>query len=224
MILLLVAHIGAALRHRFVLHDGIMSRMAPKTPDGRWAAGVVPLSAAVVIIVAGLIAHGLSGKDSVPLAAGDSRVSFTFTVQDQSARASFAESTVELSLDADNPASSSLHARVNTASVTAGNSQVDSTLVGGDWFDVENHPQASFTSSALVPVGENSYRVSGTLTIRGIARDLTFPLNLAEAENRRMASGSFTLDRLDFDLGRSSQADDDTVAYPVEVEFEFEVR
>lgn len=224
LILLLVAHIGASLRHQIILHDGVMNRMSPKTPDGKWAVGIVPLTSAIVFIVVGLIGFGYSGGNSKPLGAGESRVHFTFTVQNQESQGSFSESAVELLLDRNNPANSSLNATVNTATVTTGTSQIDATLLGNDWFDVKNHPQASFTSRELVAVGEDRYSASGTLRIKGIARDLIFPMDLVYVEKESKATGSFTINRLDFELGSASQPDEETVGYQIEVGFEFEVK
>ena len=224
LILLLAAHIGAALRHKLVLHDDVMDRMSPKTPDGKWATGIIPLTSAIVLIVVVFIAYGYSGIKPLPLSAGNSRVHFVFTVQNQSVEGLFPESTVNLLLDMENPAANTLDATVSTVTVTAGDTQIDSTLIGSDWFDVANHPQARFASRKLVPVNEGSFSVTGTLQIRGVSRELTFPLKLAHGENKSIASGNFTIDRLDFDLGKNSQPDDETVGYQVVVRFEFELQ
>ena len=224
LMLLLVAHIGASLRHRFVLHDEVMARMSPKAADGRWIAGARSTFVAILFIIGGLVMYGYSGRDSVPLGAGNSKVRFGFTVQNQALEGSFGESTVEMLIDPDNPAANRLHATVNTAAVATGNSQVDSTLMGEDWFDPDNHPRAIFDSRELVRSDENSYSASGTLRIKGIARKLSFPVTLTYSDDKQVASGSFTVNRLDFNLGRDSQPDDETVAYPVTVKFEFEVR
>ena len=224
MILLLVAHIGAALRHQFVLRDGVMNRMSPKTSDGIWTPGIVPLVGSILFIIVGLIVYGYSGGNSVPVGAGKSRVQFTFTLQNVATQGLFPESTVELLLDSDNPAANTLNATINTATVTAGDSQIDLALLGSDWFDVENHPQASFKSKQLVSVSENSFSASGTLQIKAIARDLTFPVQLTFEENKRVARGSFKVNRLDFELGNDSQPDEDTAGFQVVVEFEFEVQ
>lgn len=224
LMLLLLAHIGAALRHRYVLHDEVMQRMSPRTADGRWIAGTRNTFGAILLVVGGLVVYGYGKSDSVPLGAGSSQVGFEFEVQNQAQQGSFGESIVEMLIDPDNPAANRLQATVNTATVTSGNSQIDSTLVGSDWFDTDNHPRAIFESRELVANGENSYSVSGTMRIRGIARELSFPLNLAGRDDRRVASGSFTVNRLDFNLGSDSQPDDDTVGYLVTIKFEFEIR
>lgn len=221
---LLFAHIGATLRHQFILRDDVAKRMSPRLPGGGWAAGVVPLTGVVVIVVAALIAFGYSGSGSAPLGAGESRVDFTFTLQNEETQGSFSESSVELLLDTNNPAGSSLNATVNTATVTTGTGQIDSTLLREDWFDVEAHPQASFTSREMTAAGENIYSVYGTLRIKGIAKDIEFPMELVSVENKRIATGSFAIDRLDFELGRDSQPEEDSLGYQVVVSFEFEVQ
>ena len=116
-----------------------------------------------------------------------------------------------------------MRARVNTASVASGNSQIDSTLVGSDWFDVKNHPEASFESTAVLPDGEDRFQVSGNLQIRGITHELEFPLQLVTEDTRRMATGSFVIRRLDYGLGADSQPDDETVDLNVTVKFSFEL-
>lgn len=224
LILLLLAHIGAALRHRIQLRDGVMERMSPKTQDGAWVSGFRRLTVSVVLVTVALIGYGYSGGSSAPLGAGKSQVGFKFEVQGNASEGQFSESSVDLLLDADNPAGSKLQATVNTATATTGNSQVDSTLRGSDWFDSEKHPQASFESTSLVTSGENSYSVSGILQIKGVSRELVFPLVLSNEQDRRFASGQFTVNRLDFNLGADSQPGDGTVAFSVEISFKFEIQ
>ena len=224
LILLLLAHIGAALRHRFQLRDGVMERMSPKAKHGAWVSGFRGITISVVLVTVALIVYGYSSSHSVPLGAGKSQVSFNFEVQGNVSEGQFTESSVDLLLNADHPAGSKLQATVNTATVTTGNSQIDSTLRGSDWFDIENHPQASFESTSLVTSGENSYSVSGILQIKGVSRELAFPLTLSNEQYKRFASGQFTVNRLDFNLGTNSQPTDGTVAYSVEVRFKFEIQ
>jgi polyisoprenoid-binding protein YceI len=129
-----------------------------------------------------------------------------------------------MTLDAADPESGSLRATVATGSVSSGNSQIDSTLVGSDWFDVRNYPQAVFESTSIRAIDDNRYAVTGTLQIRGTTRDIEFTLTLDGEAGARKATGEFTVNRLDFELGAESQADEDTVAYPVTIRFAFEVR
>jgi cytochrome b561 len=224
LILLLIAHIAAALRHYFVLRDSVVSRMSPKLPNGRWVSGFVPLVGATVLVIMALITIGFNIVNSVPMTAGMSRINFSFTVQGQDSSGTFSDSTVELVLGAKNPGGNSLKATVNTATVFTGTSQVDSTLMGSDWFDVKNHTQAVFTSSEIVAIDEERYSVTGMLQIKDTTRKLSFEFRMVGLDDSRMASGNFAIDRLEFGLGSSTQPDEETVGYQVVVYFEFEIQ
>ena len=224
LMMLLVGHVGAALHHRFVLHDNVMERMSLKAAGGQWVAGTRPAFGAILLIFSILVLYGYREGDSIPTTVGNSKVHFEFTLMNGAQEGSFTESTVEMLIDPDNPAANRLQATVNTATVNTGNSQIDTTLSDQDWFNSENHPLALFSSKALAPLGENSYSAIGILSIKGIAHEVSFPVNLANSDNKQIASGSLTVNRLDFNLGRGSQPDDETVGYLVTVTFEFKVR
>lgn len=224
LILLLAAHIGAVLRHRFVLHDGVMERMSPKAPDGRWVAGTRSTFGAILLIFSGLGLYSYIGSSQLPLtSAGKSQVHFEFTVQNQTQEGLFAESTVDMMIDRDSPTNNRLQATVYTSTVSTGNAQIDATLRDEDWFDPTNHPQAIFNSQRLAPLGEGSYSASGTLSIKGIVREYSFPVDLTDSGNMRVAQGSLTINRLDFKLGLDTQPDDVMVGYLVTIKFKFEV-
>ena len=223
IILLLVLHIGAALKHHFVLKDGVMLLMAPKLSDGHWVKGVMPLSAAIVLVVTGLIVYGNSGSQSISTGTTTSHVSFEFELQNDIKSGSFADATVELLIDDSDVTASSLTAMVNTASVSTGNSQIESTLKSEDWFNVAQFPQALFQSDSLLAQEDDSFIVSGNLKIRGISQTVSFLLRLNQQDGKQMASGAFEVDRRDFELGSSTQEDDSTVGFIIHVNFEFEV-
>ena len=61
---------------------------------------------------------------------------------------------------------------VKTASVDTRSSQRDEHLRSGDFFDSESHPEMSFRSTAIEAVDEDTYRITGELTIRGVTREV----------------------------------------------------
>jgi polyisoprenoid-binding protein YceI len=56
---------------------------------------------------------------------------------------------------------------VQAGSLNTRSAQRDEHLRAADFFDVENHPELTFRSTAIEPAGEDTYKVTGDLTIRG---------------------------------------------------------
>jgi polyisoprenoid-binding protein YceI len=61
---------------------------------------------------------------------------------------------------------------VEAASLDTRSAQRDEHLRSADFFDVENHGQITFQSKAIEQVGEDSYRITGDLTIRGTTNEI----------------------------------------------------
>ncbi len=224
LIFLLCMHIAAAFRHRLLLNDGVMERMSPKTSDGRWLTGTRSTFGVILFVIGSLVLYGFSGSIPAPLIVGNSQVSFEFTLQNQVQEGVFTDSTVDMLINPNNSSANQLRSVVNTTAVSTGNSQIDSTLVSADWFDSDNYPQAFFDSHALISLGQNRYTAMGILRIKGIAQNISFPVTLIDSDDKRIASGNFIINRMDFNLGRNFQPGDETVGYPVTIKFNFEVR
>ena len=96
-------------------------------------------------------------------------------------------------------------ARINTASVNTGNGRRDGHLQGPEFFDTEQYPEAAFSSTSVVPLGE-AYRLNGDLTIKGVTKPVLLQLefNGVEADRRygqvSRCTASITLDRKDFGI------------------------
>jgi polyisoprenoid-binding protein YceI len=65
---------------------------------------------------------------------------------------------------------SSLEATIQAKGMWTGEPQRDDHLRSADFLDVATHPAITFRSTAIERVGGSDYKVSGDLTIRGIAR------------------------------------------------------
>jgi polyisoprenoid-binding protein YceI len=74
-------------------------------------------------------------------------------------------------------ADSHVEVQVKVASITTGNETRDNHLRSGDFFDLENHPLMTFSSTRVVDQG-SGYVVEGDLTIRGVARPVTLSVEL----------------------------------------------
>lgn len=100
----------------------------------------------------------------------------------------------------------SVSAQVAVGSISTGNDDRDAHLKSVQFFDVEQHPTATFTSTGVWPDGADGYVLNGDFTLKGVTR----PISLALAFNGispGMGPGpvagfaaSVTLNRKDFGI------------------------
>ena len=121
-------------------------------------------------------------------------------------RGRFTEFAGTVSFDQAHPEQSSASLTIDTSSVDTGTPDRDTHLRSDDFFAVGTHPTLTFTSSRVVKTGDDTYDVAGTLTIRGVAREITLPVTyLGTATdpwgNARVGfEGEVTINRKDFGL------------------------
>jgi polyisoprenoid-binding protein YceI len=85
------------------------------------------------------------------------------------------EGTIEV--DRAKPEASAVEFVVKTASLDTAHADRDKHLRSADFFDVEKHPEIRFKSSRIVAKGEDAYEVTGTLTMRGVSKEVTLPVS-----------------------------------------------
>ncbi|MEE2525621.1 YceI family protein [Hyphobacterium sp. HN65] len=109
---------------------------------------------------------------------------------------SFMESGGTITLDADHPENSSVQAFVGTGSVFAGDPTRDAHIAGPHWLNAEEYPRLTFDSTAIELTGDDTARVTGNLTIWGVAREVILDVRLnrlgTDPATRRQAVG-FTI-------------------------------
>jgi polyisoprenoid-binding protein YceI len=92
-------------------------------------------------------------------------------------RGSFSE--IDGKIEVENQKPVGLTAVIGVASVSTRQDQRDQHLRSADFFDVENHPTMEFHSTRIEPKGENAYRVTGDLTIRGKTNPIELEMEVA---------------------------------------------
>jgi len=121
-------------------------------------------------------------------------------------RGRFTEFAGTVLFDHDHPDQSSASLTIDASSVDTGTSDRDNHLRSDDFFAVGTYPTLTFTSSHVVKTGDETFDVVGTLTIRGVAREITLPVTyLGTAKDpwgnaRAGFEASITLNRKDFGL------------------------
>ena len=82
-----------------------------------------------------------------------------------------------LNFDPKSPASSSVEVVIDARQIWTGEPARDAHLRSADFLDVENFPEIRFCGNQVVVIGEVDYRVTGNLTIRGVARPVTLEVH-----------------------------------------------
>ncbi|HLI82361.1 MAG TPA: YceI family protein [Bryobacteraceae bacterium] len=75
--------------------------------------------------------------------------------------------------DNQQPTNSKVEIQIDANSIDTGDGRRDGHLKTADFFDTEKHPQITFRSTKIESAGPNRYRVTGDLTIRGVAKPVT---------------------------------------------------
>jgi polyisoprenoid-binding protein YceI len=84
---------------------------------------------------------------------------------------SFTKTTGTITVDRANLANSSVDAAVEVASVSTSNPDRDKHLQSPDFFDAAKFPAMTFKSKAWTKTGENTFDVTGDLTIHGVTKE-----------------------------------------------------
>jgi polyisoprenoid-binding protein YceI len=116
----------------------------------------------------------------------------------------------EIVFNPDDPAKSSFRMTIKAESINTDNESRDSHLKEASYFDVKNYPLIRFISSSVKETGKkDSYETVGTLTIKNKSNEITMPFTAEKNGNGWSFSGSFKINRKDYDVGGSSTLSDE---------------
>ncbi len=79
-------------------------------------------------------------------------------------------------------ASARAYGTAEAASVDTGDDGRDTHLRSADFFDAEQHPEIAFTSKAITATGDETFEITGEMTIRGVTRDLALHAEITGTE------------------------------------------
>jgi len=159
-----------------------------------------------VALAALLAASPAFAAETFVIDKGHSEVGFQIRHMMSKVRGRFTDFEGRILADRAKPEASSVELTIQSTSIDTANPNRDKDLRGADFFDVEKHPTITFKSTRITPKGKDSYDVTGTLTIRGISKEVTLPVSfLGFMKNPRgtdMAGfeTAVTLNRKDFGI------------------------
>jgi len=122
------------------------------------------------------------------------------------------------------PEKGKIVAVIDVASARTGDAQRDTAIPQAEWFDAGAFPQARFETASIRAKGGNSYEAVGTLTLRGISRDVVLPFTLDIQDGVAKAQGKLDLIRTDFGIGQGPWASGQWVGLDVGVSVDLVAR
>lgn len=118
---------------------------------------------------------------------------------------------------------------INAASIDTRNSQRDEHLRGNDFLAMAEYPQITFTSTGVKQSGDDTFEVTGDLSIKGVTHEITVPFEFEGAAtdpfgNERVGfEGSVTINRKDYRITWNAALETGGVLVSDKVTLEFEI-
>lgn len=144
-------------------------------------------------------------------------------------RVGFNRFDTELELDSSNPENSAVEVKIDVASIDSRVAEFNDHLNGSDFFNTAEHPTITFKSTKVEVTGENTFDVTGNLTILGTTKPVTLATTINKAANHPMrnvptvgVSATAKLMRSEWGLGAYVPAVSDEVELSIEVELLFQ--
>jgi len=144
-------------------------------------------------------------------------------------RGAFNEFEGSAHLDGDNPANSSGRVTIQAKSIDTRNGQRDDHLRSNDFLDMDTHPEITFVSTAVAVIGDDTFTVTGDLTIRGVTRSVEVPFEYTGSAtdpfgNQRVGlEGSVVINRKDFGVSWNAALEGGGVLVSEKITLELEI-
>lgn len=128
-------------------------------------------------------------------------------------RGQFNEFEGAVTIDGADPSKSTVSVTLQVASVDTRNAQRDGHLRTNDFFSTDTYPTITFTSTAITHDGDNDFQVTGDLTMKGVTKSVTIPL-----EFQGLAKDPFGFERIGFEGSLPVQRSDYGITYNAALE------
>ncbi len=148
-----------------------------------------------------------------------STVAAVFKQMNVPVEAKFKKFAVTIDYDAAKPDTSKASVDVDTASLDVGEEDMNKEVAKKEWFNAAQFPKATFVSSAIKAAGPGKLTVTGKLTIKGKASDVTFPLTVKDEGGKHVFDGALPIKRLAYNIGEGEWKDTGMVADDVTIKF-----
>jgi len=139
----------------------------------------------------------------------------------------FRDFDATLELDGGNMSNTAVNITIDAASIDSSVPELDDDLKSAEFFDVANHPEITFRSTAYEQASEDTGRLTGELSVRGVTKPVTLDVKINSAAMNRMTrkemigvSVTGTINRSDYGLNAYMPIVGDELSLDIQVEFE----
>ncbi len=130
-----------------------------------------------------------------------------------------------LMADAQAPENSRIEVSIEAASISSRVAEFDEHLNDEEFFDTEKHPEITFTSTQVKSTGEDTFDVTGDLTIKGVTKPVVLATRINKADTNPIfkapaigISATALISRSDWGLGQHVPMVGDAVSLRIEAE------
>jgi polyisoprenoid-binding protein YceI len=130
---------------------------------------------------------------------------------------------------AENPADSKLEVTIQAKSIDTRNADRDTHLRSNDFFSMDEFPLITFASTSFSKVDDETFAVTGDLTVKGVTKSVTLDLAFTGAAvdpwgNQRIGfEGKTTINRSDWGVSFNAALEAGGVLVSEKVTLEFEI-
>lgn len=151
-----------------------------------------------------------------------SQINFVAEARLISAHGHFDKWEAEVNFDSEKIENSTVKVIIDAASINTRVSRRDDHLRSKDFLWVEEHPQITFMSKKVAKTGDKKLNVTGDLTLRGVTKEMTVPMEMVFYENNRgRFRSTFQINRKDFGITFDSRMN--SIEDMVQVQFDINV-
>lgn len=132
-------------------------------------------------------------------------VIFTIKNAGMNVNGKFGSINTHIFFDADSYAQASIEVSIESKSIDTDIGSRDNHLRKEDYFDVNKFPLITIKSKKISKLGENKFEGIFELTLKGISKEIKIPFSYSQENNStRALKGNFEINRLDYQVGKSS--------------------
>ncbi|WP_342551613.1 YceI family protein [Paenibacillus sp. FSL R7-0652] len=136
-----------------------------------------------------------------------SKVYFSVTTSQETVNFVDDQVSGKWTLNVDDPAKSQAEGKIEMNGIDSGNGQRDEHVKSADFFDMAQYPQATFKATSFEGLPSEwtegqtvDLKMKGTLTVKGVEKEVTFDAKAAYQNNQVLLSGTTMVTFEDFGM------------------------